>query len=48
MQIHVAMKFKVWKKHIKKVRGSKEIQVVILEKAGGPMLYGGLKPRIFR
>ena len=30
----------------KKLGVHKEIQVVILEKAGGPMLYGGLKPRI--
>ena len=30
----------------KKLGVHKEIQVVILEKAGGPMLYGVLKPRI--
>lgn len=31
----------------KKLGVHKEIQVVILEKAGGPMLYGILKPKSF-
>ncbi len=47
MQIHVEIEIQSMVKSISKKLGvHKEIQVVILEKAGGPMLYGVLKPRI--